>query len=277
MSFEKKKSVVVITGATGPVGSKFAERFAETLAPQSLLILSSRSRSRLGDLKEHLEEKNPDLTIAIVEWDLNKPDVEVFRADLEQVTDTSINYAGTPIKLRSAKFENAILVHNAAVLGDMSHKVAQFGFHLHEVQECLNVNLLSLLALNSAFLEVFKGIHKKKIVNLTAPSATNANPSFGYTSISKSAKLIALNILAKEEPSVKVLHFDPVFVDTEALREIRDYSHDETIRNRFQGFYDQDILLTGDQVAHALVKVLDEDEFESGDIVKATDALHLHH
>jgi len=277
MSFEEKKSVVVITGATGPVGSKFAERFAETLAPQSLLVLSSRSRPRLGELKDHLQEINPDLTIAIVEWDLSKPDVEIFRADLEQVTDTSITYAGTPVKLKSAKYETAILVHNAAVLGDMGHKVAHFGYHLHEVQESLNVNLLSLLALNSAFLDVFKGIHKKKIVNLTAPSATNANPSFGYTSISKSAKLIALNILAKEEPSVKVLHFDPVFVDTEALREIRDHSHDENIRNKFQGFYDQDILLTGEQVAEALVNILDEDEFESGAIVKATDALHKHY
>uniref|UniRef100_A0A914UMY6 Uncharacterized protein n=2 Tax=Plectus sambesii TaxID=2011161 RepID=A0A914UMY6_9BILA len=51
MSYQLKKSVVVITGATGPIGSKFAEHFAETLPPNSLLVLSSRSRTRLGDLK----------------------------------------------------------------------------------------------------------------------------------------------------------------------------------------------------------------------------------
>uniref|UniRef100_A0A914WVQ5 Uncharacterized protein n=1 Tax=Plectus sambesii TaxID=2011161 RepID=A0A914WVQ5_9BILA len=213
----------------------------------------------------------------MVEWDLSKPNVEVFRADLAQVTDTSINYAGTPIKLKSSKYEQAILVHNAAVLGNMSHKVSQFGNHLDIVQESLNINLLSLLAVNTAFFDVFKGIQKKRIVNMTAPSASNANPSFGYTSIAKSAKQIALNILAKEESGVKVLHFDPVCVDTEALREVRDHSHDESIRTKFHGLYDQNVLLTGEQVATALVNILSEDKYESGAVIKATEALHSNH
>lgn len=85
-------------------------------------------------MQDHLEEKNPGLTVAIVEWDLAKPDFEVLRDDLAQVTDTSINYAGTPVKLKSAKYEQAILVHNAAILGDMRHKVSQFGHHLDQVQ-----------------------------------------------------------------------------------------------------------------------------------------------
>lgn len=51
MSFGNKRMVVVITGAAGELGRKFAERFAKALSPDSLLILSSRSRAQLEPLK----------------------------------------------------------------------------------------------------------------------------------------------------------------------------------------------------------------------------------
>jgi len=272
MNFSDKKSVVIITGATGPIGSNFALEFAKHLSASSLLILSSRSRSRLGALRDQIHDANPDLTVALIEWDLAHPDAKVFRDDIHKVTETSINYAGTPIRLKSSKYEQAILIHNAAILGDMSHRVKDIGIHVEELQESFNVNVVSLLALSSIFLDIFKNANVKTIVNMTAPSANEAYPSFGYTSISKSAKQMALNILAKEEPEIKVLHFNPVAVDTEAFRDIRDHSHAEDIRHLFAGFYTNKKLLDAKQVAHALVHVLSTNKFTSGDVVTATDA-----
>lgn len=44
----------------------------------------------------------------------------------------------------------------------------------------------------------------KAIVNLTAPCAENAYASFGHDAISKAAKKMALDVLSKERPDVKV-------------------------------------------------------------------------
>lgn len=53
-------------------------------------------------------------------------------------------------------------------------------------------------------MEVFGQASHKVVVNLTAGSADKAFPSYGYNSICKSAKKMALNILAKENMDVKV-------------------------------------------------------------------------
>jgi NAD(P)-dependent dehydrogenase (short-subunit alcohol dehydrogenase family) len=129
-----------------------------------------------------------------------------------------IKYAGTAIKLKSSGFSNAILVHNAAVIGNLSQAIRQIGHHLPAFQvsphfsfsincifeDTLNVNLISFLALNTAFLDVFKAAAHKTIVNLTGSSAQVPYPSFGYTAMAKASRQMALNILAKEEKDVKV-------------------------------------------------------------------------
>jgi hypothetical protein len=50
------------------------------------------------------------------------------------VTETSITYAGTPVRLKSSKYDQAILIHNAAVLGDMSHRIKDIGIHVEKLQ-----------------------------------------------------------------------------------------------------------------------------------------------
>jgi hypothetical protein len=50
----------------------------------------------------------------------------------------------------------------------------------------------------------------------------------------------------------KVLHFNPVAVDTEALREIRDHSHDQEMREAFVEMYQENTILPASQAALAL-------------------------
>ncbi len=55
---------------------------------------------------------------------------------------------------------------------------------------------------------------------------------------------------------MQILHFNPVAVDTEAFRAIRDNSHAEDIRQLFAGFYTNKKLLDAKQVAHALGMII---------------------
>jgi short-subunit dehydrogenase len=46
-----QKTVVLITGATGPIGSAIAREFAKVLTEESQLIITSRSLERLDSVK----------------------------------------------------------------------------------------------------------------------------------------------------------------------------------------------------------------------------------
>lgn len=100
-------------------------------------------------------------------------------------------------------FQKAVIIHNAARLGSMTTKVAEMN-DVKEMQVQLNVNVVSMLSLNSIFLEIFKPVACKVVVNLTAPSANVPRVSFGMTAMCKAARQIDLSILALEEKSVRV-------------------------------------------------------------------------
>lgn len=204
-----------------------------------------------------MDKFGTNVDVQLLEWDLRCPDAEKFDRDLSRCLPQDMSGFGT-----------AIIVHNAAQLGSMSRKVVEMN-NPKELQEQLNVNLVSMLVLNSVWLAKVQKVKSKFVVNMTAPSATNARPCFGMTSLVKSSRQISLTILSKESPDVKVLHFDPGAVDTESLRACRDESHDPQIRDWIKGFYDRSEVLEGDKVARALVKTLRENKFETGGYVSA--------
>uniref|UniRef100_A0A914BYV0 Sepiapterin reductase n=1 Tax=Acrobeloides nanus TaxID=290746 RepID=A0A914BYV0_9BILA len=247
-----QKSVVLITGATGPIGSAIAREFAKVLSEESQIIITSRSLERLDSVKESLEELNPLVTVRALQWALDKPDTEHFRKDLEASTNSVRDFAGNSIKLRTSKFENAIIVHNATEHGNFAHSMLDVGANLPLLHEALNINVLSTVAITTAFFEAFGQASHKVVVNMTAHSADNAYPSYGYNSICKSAKKMALNILAKERDDIKVLHFNPASVDTPAFHQILDQSFNAEIRAMFQKIIDDKQLLPADHVAHVL-------------------------
>jgi short-subunit dehydrogenase len=46
-----KKTIVLITGVTGLIGSAFARKFAKVLPEESQILITSRSAERLDGLK----------------------------------------------------------------------------------------------------------------------------------------------------------------------------------------------------------------------------------
>uniref|UniRef100_A0A1I7ZRB4 NAD(P)-binding protein n=1 Tax=Steinernema glaseri TaxID=37863 RepID=A0A1I7ZRB4_9BILA len=273
------KSIVLVTGATGPLGKAFAIKLAANLSAESCLVLSSRSRTRLGDLKDELERIGTKCQIGLLEWDLKNPCSKQFRTDLEEVTNSVISYAGLAIRLKSSKFSNAVVVHNAASIGNMQHDMLEVGRHEKELMESFAVNVVAPAAITTAFFEVFHNATSKVVVDLTAPSADNAYPSFGYTSMAKSARKMGLDsarkmgldVLAKEHPSIRVLHFNPVAVDTPALRHIRDQSHDQEVRDTFHSIYAEGKTYSAEHVAETLVGILGQVDFQSGEVIGANE------
>jgi len=257
-----KKSVCLVTGASQFLGSHIATALAQTIAPGSTLILSSRSTDRLQKVRDDIQQKvgKDKINIRLVQWDLRNPNADQYESDLKNAL------TGTKI----SDFEVALVVHNAAQIGDLTRKVTDMR-NVQELHDQLNINLVSMLVLNSVWLGLVKDVKKKLVVNMTAGSATTARPSLGLTSMVKSSRQLTLGVLAKETLDVQVLHYDPGAVDTDALRAIRDLSHDKQIREWIADYYAKDEVLSADHVVQGLIKTLDEGKYESGGYVNAYD------
>ncbi|KAI1722811.1 short chain dehydrogenase domain-containing protein [Ditylenchus destructor] len=269
------KSVVVITGATGVLGHAFSLQIARLVPSGSHLVLSSRSSENLCNLKDAILRINQDVQVSTLVWDLNNPDFRQYEDELQSATNSLRNFAGQPIRLRSVNsFHSAVLIHCAAEIGDYSKTVQQIGADLDPLKNILNVNVVSLLAVSTAFLNIFgggKAAKYKAIVNLTAPCAENAYASFGHDAISKAAKKMALDVLSKERPDVKVLHFNPVAVESPAFYAIRDHSHDVEVKAAFQSISKHHKTYTAEHVAAVLCDILNDFLFESGAVIGTND------
>jgi len=260
---KSKKSLCLITGASQYLGSAIAQSLAEEVAPGSTLILSSRSLDRLEKVREEIKAKvgADKVQIHLVQWDLRHPNADQYEKDLQKAIKDSKSIDS---------YDVTLVVHNAAQLGDLSRKVIDME-NVNELQEQLNINLVSMLVLNSVWLNLVKDAKKKLVVNMSAGSATTARPSLGLTGMVKSARHMTLSVLAKETPEVQVLHYDPEGVDTESLRAIRDQSHSTEIREWIAGFYEKGEVWEADYVVKALLKTLNDGKYESGSSVKASD------
>jgi sepiapterin reductase len=257
-----KKCICLVTGASQNLGSDIAKTIAQEIAPGSTLLLSSRSTERLQKVRKEIQEKigNKKLHIELLQWDSRYPNAPQYESDLKH----ALKEAPTSID----QYEVALIVHNAAALGDLSKKVIDFK-DPKELQEQLNINLVSLLVLNSVWLELVQHVSKKFVVNMSAGSSKNAVPSLGLTTMVKSSRQMTLMVLAKESLDVNVLNFDPGAVDTDALRAIRDKAHSKDTRVWIEGFYGRGEVLTADHVTKALLKTLNEGNYESGSYVNA--------
>jgi len=248
-NFWGRKSVCLVTGASQNIGRAFAESVASKLAPDSLLILTSRSSDKLGMVRQEAYTINPSLRIQLLEWDLAHPDGERYKQELADILRDNESEA--------QDFDLAMIVHNARTSGDAAKHVDD----LHDaayIQEHLNINLVSMLVANSAFWSVFGQAREKVLINMTAVPET----ATGLTAISKASRTIALNTLSHECPDIRVLHYSPGAVDASALLAVRRSSIDPGVDRKTQELFEQNKVLKPKQTVQALVDFLGSNEIE---------------
>ncbi|XP_078615835.1 sepiapterin reductase-like [Branchiostoma floridae x Branchiostoma japonicum] len=241
-----------VTGGSRGLGRSIAVLLAERLGEGSRLVLTGRSLQGLQDTKRQVEEKCP-----------NQLEVKLVTGDMGDSTAYPALFYDIFADTGPGAFQNALIIHNAASLGDMGKKAAE-----HSDPEILNkyyaTNLTSVIALTAKFMEVFSGSNvRRTVVNIS--SAVAVEP-LAYQSLycsGKAARNMFFKVMAEEEPDVRVLSYSPGPMATDMLQAVRSCG-DKKVEDRFNAMESQGLILSPDASAKHMCTLLEEDKFKSG-------------
>jgi NAD(P)-dependent dehydrogenase (short-subunit alcohol dehydrogenase family) len=176
--------VAIITGASRGLGRATARALAER---GWSLVLDARGAADLGAVVDELSART---TVTGVPGDVSST---VHRDDL--------------VRAATGLGDLALLVNNASVLGP-SPQPTLAEYPLAAFEDVYRVNVVAPLALIQRALPALRR-HGGTIVNVTSDAAVEGYEGWGGYGSSKAALEQLTNILAAEEPAVRVHRFDP--------------------------------------------------------------------
>ncbi|CEF63406.1 Sepiapterin reductase [Strongyloides ratti] len=264
--FYKGRSAIIITGATGVIGKALTEEIAANVLENSTFLLSSRNKFRLKCLKEEILKLRPDIKIETVVWNLETPDYDLFFSDIKKAFFSPLLYNEST--KYDTSYSTAIIIHNASDVGDVDKTVFEHGKNPYKIQKLLNINTVSLISLTSAFLQYFKYFKTKKfIVNMLSATSIHPMPYFGHISLKCANKMI-LDILSQEESGkLKVLHYNPIAIDTENLRKIKNFTKDVSVKEVIDIIYKSKKLHNPYDISKHLFYIINSNHFLNGDTI----------
>jgi NADP-dependent 3-hydroxy acid dehydrogenase YdfG len=191
--------VVVITGASSGIGEATAEALA---AEGATVVAAARREERLEDLKQRVEARRT--RVMTVQCDVTAE---------EQAHDL--------IRKANEEFGHVdILVNNAGV---MPLSRIEKGFS-DQWRQMFDVNVLGLLYVTDATIEVMKRQGSGHIVNISSVAGRRSNPTTGVYSGTKYAVNAISEALRAElvEDGIRVTIIEPGAVATELTNHITD-------------------------------------------------------
>ncbi|XP_062844656.1 sepiapterin reductase a [Trichomycterus rosablanca] len=248
-------ALCIITGASKGFGRSLAREIAHLVKPGSVLLLVARSSEKLLELKEELtssEAGNVGLTVRCVSADLGQ------KAEVESVVKAAR-------EIPSSNIDHLLLFNNAASLGDVSRYARSFT-DMDEVDSYLSLNVSSALCLTAGILQAFPardGLHRRA-VNISSLCVVKPFPSWVLYCSGKAARDMMFQVLAKEEPDLRVLNYAPGPLDTDMHLHARSNTADESMKKIFVDMHSEGRLLTCEESVGKLIKVLLEDGYQSG-------------
>ncbi|XP_008854179.1 sepiapterin reductase [Nannospalax galili] len=246
-------AVCVLTGASRGFGRALARLLAQLLSPGSVLLLSARSDAALRQLEEELGAERPGLRTVRVAADLGS------EAGVQQLL-RAVRELPRPEGLR-----RLLLINNAGTLGDVSKGFLNLN-DLAEVNNYWALNLTSMLCLTSRTLKAFPqspGL-SRIVVNISSLCALQPFKGWALYCAGKAARDMIYQVLAAEEPGVRVLSYAPGPLDTDMQQLARETSVDPELRNRLQKMKSKGELVDCGKSAQKLLSLLQKNTFQSG-------------
>lgn len=247
------RAVCVLTGASRGFGRVLAGLLAPLLSPGSVLVISARSDEALQQVEAELGA--------------GRLGVRVVRVPADLGTEAGLQHLlGCVHELpRPDGLQRLLLINNAGTLGDVSKGFVDLADSA-EVNNYWALNLTSMLCLTSRVLKAFHdspGLHKT-VVNISSLCALQPFKGWALYCAGKAARDMMFQVLATEEPSVRVLSYAPGPLDTDMQHMARENSMDPEIRAKLQELKTKGELVDCRVSAQKLLTLLQNDSFKSG-------------
>uniref|UniRef100_A0A8C9AA54 Sepiapterin reductase n=1 Tax=Prolemur simus TaxID=1328070 RepID=A0A8C9AA54_PROSS len=247
------RAVCVLTGASRGFGRALAPLLAALLSPGSVLVVSARSDEALRQLETELSAGRPGLRVVRVPADLGA------EAGLQQLLG-ALRELPKPEGL-----QRLLLINNAGTLGDVSKGFVDLGDPT-EVNKYWALNLTSTLCLTSSILKAFpeRPGFIRTVVNISSLCALQPFKGWALYCAGKAARNMMFQVLAAEQPGVRVLSYAPGPLDTDMQQLARETSVDPELRKRLQELKTKGELVDCGVSAQKLLSLLQKDMFKSG-------------
>ncbi|XP_054058896.1 sepiapterin reductase [Rissa tridactyla] len=246
-------AVCVLTGASRGFGRSLARLLAPRLGEGSVLLLLARSVAPLAELAAELRGGGAGLRVECVAADLGcEQGLRRAAAALREVLP-----AVPPGRL--------LLVNNAGSLGDISKSFLDLT-DPDEINSYFAFNVTSALCLTSTALQAFgkRPGSSRTVVNISSLCAVKPFKNWALYCSGKASRDMMFQVLALEEPDVRVLNYAPGPLDTDMQLLARTKTGDPEMRQYFQSLQESGQLIDCTVSAQKLVNLLEEDTFISG-------------
>ncbi|NXJ62686.1 SPRE reductase, partial [Rostratula benghalensis] len=243
----------VLTGASRGFGRSLARLLAPRLGEGSVLILLARSEAPLAELAAELRGGGTGLRVECVAADLGcEQGLRTALATLREV-------------LPAVRTGRLLLVNNAGSLGDISKSFRGLT-DPHEINSYFAFNVTSALCLTSTALQAFGNQpgSSRTVVNISSLCAVKPFKNWALYCSGKASRDMMFQVLALEEPDVRVLNYAPGPLDTYMQFLARTMTGDPEMRQYFQNLQESGNLIDCTVSAQKLVNLLEEDTFSSG-------------
>ncbi|XP_072177183.1 sepiapterin reductase-like [Diadema setosum] len=250
------KTFCIITGGSRGIGRAIALAISKQIEENSVVVITGRSVGDLNETQRLVHAATPGVQVIPV------------TADLSDKSALSSIYQKLTKDVNPEDYRHVLLVNNAASLGDVTRYIRDWSSSdVEYVQNYCMLNLTSAFLLTSHFLSKFparEGL-RRTIINISSVAAILPVSTGGLYGMGKAARNMWFKILAAEEPDARILSYHPGLVDTVMFQQLSSDCPDDGARKIVtEMLAEQKQLLTPDQTATILVKILEEDTFESG-------------
>ncbi|NXY90559.1 SPRE reductase, partial [Alcedo cyanopectus] len=247
-------TLCVVTGASRGFGRSLARLLAPRLGRGSALLLLARSAAPLAELAAELRDGSA-----------TGLRVEDVAADLGCEQGLRRAVAALREVLSGGPFGRLLLVNNAGSLGDISKSFLDFS-DPEEINSYFALNVTSALCLTSAALRAFgkQPGCGRTVVNISSLCALKPFKNWVLYCSGKASRDMMFQVLALEEPDVRVLNYAPGPLDTDMQLLARTETGDPGMRQFFQSLQESGQLIDCSLSAQKLLKLLEEDTFLSG-------------
>lgn len=257
----EKPTFAVVTGASQGLGKSITIALAAELASESVIAISARSKEALQKTAElALSERRArnasgDIKILCVTADLSKSE------DIKNLINSCVR------DRPNTDFTTALLLLNFGTLGDISKEFCDFR-NPDEVAEYFRINLAHIPVLAGEFIDWAITADRKLdtvIVNVSSLAAVKPLLCTSLYSSGKAARDMLLQVLAVENPNVRVLNWAPgPLLGTNMTKTIWTTANKHNTAASFLAMKEKGQYLTCKQSTTKFIGLLRKDSYANG-------------